>query len=57
MPFNTGSVNWNDVRRGLKELDYQYLFSFEIGCNANPIKIKKTQAKYLMEVYKEYFDF
>jgi len=57
MPFDTGNVNWNDVRRGVKELDYQHLFSFEIGCSANPIEIKKIQAKYLMEVYKEYFAF
>lgn len=57
MPFDTGNVNWEDVKRGVKELNYQHLFSFELGDAGNPIEIRKIKAKYLMEVYKAYFEF
>lgn len=57
MPFDTGNVNWADVKRGVKELGYEHLFSFEIGGSNNPIEIKKLQAKYLLEVYRTYFEF
>ena len=57
MPFDTGNVNWNDVKRGVKDINYQHLFSFELGSHNNPIQIKKIQAKYLMEMYKEFFEF
>lgn len=57
MPFDTGNVNWYAVQKGIKELNYQHLFSFELGCSGNPLEIKKIQAKYLMEIYKTFFEF
>lgn len=56
MPFDGGNIKWDDVRRGVKELNYQHLFSFELGINA-PLEIKKIMAKYLLDVYKAYFEF
>lgn len=56
MPFDSGNVNWEDVRRGVRELNYQHLFSFEVAPPA-PLEIKKIQAKYLLDVYKNYFEF
>lgn len=56
MPFDGGNVKWEDVRRGVRELNYQHLFSFELGIDA-PLEIKKLLAKYLLEVYKTYFEF
>ena len=56
MPFAGGNINWEDVKNGVKEINYQGLFSFELIYNA-PIEIKKIQAKYIMECYKNYFEF
>lgn len=56
MPFDSGNVNWENVRRGVRELNYQHLFSFEVVPFA-PLEIKKIQAKYLLDVYKAYFEF
>lgn len=56
MPFDGGNIKWDDVRRGVKELNYQHLFSFELGINA-PLEIKKIMAKYLLDVYRTYFEF
>lgn len=56
MPFDSGNVNWENVRRGVRELNYQHLFSFEVVPFA-PLEVKKIQAKYLLDVYKAYFEF
>lgn len=56
IPFTAGTINWDDVRDGLKETNYQGVFSYEIESNA-PLEIKKLQAKYLLDCYKIYFDF
>ena len=56
MPFDSGNVNWENVRRGVRELNYQHLFSFEVAPFA-PLEVKKIQAKYLLDVYKAYFEF
>ena len=56
MPFDSGNVNWENVRRGVRELNYQHLFSFEVVPFA-PLEVKKIQAKYLLDVYKDYFEF
>jgi len=57
LPFDGGNVKWADVKRGVKELDYQYLFSFEVSRHNEPLEIKKIKAKYIMEIYKTYFEF
>lgn len=57
MPFDGGNVKWEDVKRGVKDLNYQHLFSFELGNHNVPLEIKRIQAKYIMEVYKSYFEF
>ena len=57
MPFDTGNIKWEDVKRGIKEINYQYMFNFELGNHNAPLEIKKIQAKYLLEVYKQYFEF
>ena len=56
MPFDSGNVNWENVRRGVRELNYQHLFSFEVVPFA-PLEVQKIQAKYLLDVYKAYFEF
>lgn len=57
MPFDGGNIKWEDVKRGVKDLNYQHLFSFELGNHNVPLEMKKIQAKYLMEIYKAYFEF
>lgn len=59
MPFDTGTIKWDEVKRGLKDLNYQYLFNYELShlIAANPIEIKKIQVKYLLEIYNAYFAF
>ncbi len=61
MPFGGGNVNWEAVKRGVKELNYQGLFSFELDyagiCAAAPIEVKRVQAKYMLELYRAYFAF
>ncbi len=57
MPFDGGNVNFDDVRRGVKELNYQGIFSFELGNHTTPLEMKKIQAKYLLEIYNAYFAF
>lgn len=57
MPFDGGNIKWDEVKKGVKELNYQHLFSFELGNHNVPLEIKRIQAKYLMEIYKAYFEF
>ena len=57
MPFDGGNVDFDAVRRGVKEINYQGLFSYELGNAEVPLEIKKIQAKYLLEVYNTYFAF
>ncbi len=57
MPFDGGNINWQDVKRGVRDLNYQGLFSFEMGNHTVPFEIKKLQAKYLLQCYKTYFEF
>lgn len=56
MPFNGGNVNWEDVKNGIRDANYQGLFNYEFLYQA-PLEIKKIQAKYLMECYQTYFAF
>lgn len=56
MPFDVGSVNWEDVKKGVKDNQYEGLFCYEISTRA-PLEIKKLQAKYLLECYNTYFAF
>ncbi len=57
MPFDGGNVDWDDVRRGVRDLNYQGLFSYELEMRNAPLEIIKIQAKYLLEVYNAYFAF
>lgn len=57
MPFDGGNINWQDVKSGVRDLNYQGLFSFEMGNHTVPLEIKKLQAKYLLQCYKTYFEF
>lgn len=57
MPFAGGNIKWDDVKRGVKELNYKHLFSFEIGDTGIPLEIKKIQMKYLLDCYNAYFSF
>lgn len=57
MPFDSGNVNWEDVKNGIKEANYQGLFAFEIGSGREPKEIRKIKAKYLLDCYNEYFAF
>ncbi len=59
MPFDLGSVNWADVKRGLMKVNYQQRFTYEL-CQrfaSNPIEIKKLQVQYLLGIYNAYFAF
>ncbi|MBO5008607.1 MAG: sugar phosphate isomerase/epimerase [Clostridia bacterium] len=56
MPFDSGNVNWADVKRGVKEANYQGLFSYEVAGDM-PLEIKKLRAKYLLDCYNSYFAF
>ncbi|MDO5310724.1 MAG: sugar phosphate isomerase/epimerase family protein [Clostridia bacterium] len=57
-PFSSGgNVNFEDVRRGVKDLNYQGLFSYELTGTAAPIEVKKIQAKALLEIYNTYVAF
>lgn len=57
MPFDRGNINWEKVKKGVKDANYQGLFSYELGGIDAPVEIKKIQAKYLLEIYKAYFEF
>ncbi len=60
MPFTVGkgvSVNFDNVRRGVKDVKYDGLFTFEVIYNSVPIEIKKIQARYMLELYNQYFAF
>ncbi len=54
MPFDVGTIKWNDVKRGVRDSQYEGLFSFELGCRA-PLEIQKLQAKYLLDCYNTFF--
>lgn len=56
MPFDGGNIKWEDIKRGIEDLNYQGLFNYEVATNA-PLEIKKIQAKYLLDCYKAYFEF
>ncbi len=56
IPFVNGNINWENVKRGVKAVNYQGLFSFELNSNG-PLEIKKLMAKFLMDCYKTYFEF
>ena len=57
MPFGGGNIRWERVKRGVKDFSYAGLFSYELGNSGIPMEIKAIQAKYLLEVYRTYFDF
>ena len=50
-------MNFEDVRRGIKDLNYQGLFSYELVGTSAPVEVKKIQAKALLEIYNTYFAF
>lgn len=56
MPFDAGNINWEDVKKGVRDNQYDGLFSYELGSKA-PLEIKKIQAKYLLDCYNTYFSF
>lgn len=55
-PFDGGNVNFEDVKRGVRDLNYQGLFSFETAPYAPP-ELKMIQARYLRDMYDAYFAF
>lgn len=57
MPFDGGNVNFEDVRRGVRELNYEGMFNYELGNSNVPLEVKVIQAKYLKEIYDAYFAF
>lgn len=51
MPYGRGKVNWDDVIRGLREVDYKGLFNLEIpGENHCPLEVKLMKLRYVREV-------
>ena len=53
MPYGKGSVNWDDVIRGLGEVAYKGLFNLEIpGENRCPLDVKLMKLRYVREVCK-----
>jgi len=58
MPFAGGNLNWEDVRRGLKNANYQGAFNFELGAvHFADDKMRKLILKHLFEMYKLFFEF
>ncbi len=58
MPFAGGNLNWEDVRRGLKNANYQGAFNFELGAvDFADDKMRKLILKHLFEMYKLFFEF
>jgi sugar phosphate isomerase/epimerase len=56
-PFDGGNINWARVKAGVKDAQYEGLFSYELSNSGIPMEIKELQAKYLLEVYRAYFAF
>ena len=55
MPFDGGNIRWDRVQRGVREMGYDGLFSYELSNSGIPMEIKELQAKYLLAVYHTYF--
>ena len=52
LPFDRGNINWEGLKTGLREIDYQFLFCFDIGCRQYPIEVKRVTARYLRDMYE-----
>lgn len=51
MPYGKGTVKWDEVLAGLKEVEYNRLFNFEIpGENNCPLDIRLAKLDYLKEI-------
>lgn len=57
MPFDGGNINWARVKAGVKDAQYEGLFSYELSNSGIPMEIKELQAKYLLDIYHAYFAF
>lgn len=55
-PFGGGNVNFENVKTGLKNVNYDGLFSYELGIDA-PLEVKKLQLEYMRKLYDLYFNF
>lgn len=55
-PFGGGNVNFENVKKGLKSINYDGLFSYEVGSNA-PLEVQKLQLEYMRKLYDLYFNF
>ena len=56
MPFGSGTINWHDVKKGVKDSQYDGLFSFEVG-GSGTLEIKRLQARYMLDVYHTFFEY
>ncbi len=51
MPFGRGNVNFTDVMRGLREVNYSHLFNLEIpGERSAPIELRHAKLAYIHEM-------
>lgn len=60
LPFsgNKGkTVNFEDVKRGVRDVNYGGMFCYELLLPNVPLEVKKPLAKYLLELYNTYFKF
>lgn len=53
MPFGRGSVNFDEVVRALREVDYHGLFNLEIPGERNaPLKVRGYKLEYIRKCYE-----
>ena len=47
LPFGCGTVDWQDVMRGLREVGYSGLFNFEVpGERRAPLAVRREKLRY-----------
>lgn len=56
MPFGGGTVNWQDVMQGLREVGYDRLFNYEIpGERKASLKVRRAKLDYIRAITEELF--
>lgn len=55
IPFGRGNVNWQGVMEGLREIDYDGLFNYEIPGDSHncPVELKHDKVKYIRATYEQ----
>ena len=53
IPFGRGNIDWKDFMAGLRDIDYNGLFNFEIPGDSHhcPVELKHDKVQYVRKIY------